>query len=41
MIGRLPVIVLLTIWTYPAIAETNYAKTVELPPLRISFAELQ
>jgi hypothetical protein len=26
---------------YPVLAETNYSKKVELPPLRISFSELQ
>jgi hypothetical protein len=32
---------LLATYGYPALAETNYSKKVELPPLRISFSELQ
>lgn len=31
----------LAAYSYPALAETSYSKTVELPPLRISFSELQ
>jgi len=34
-------LVLLTVSGHPALADTNYSKTVDLPPLRISFAELQ
>jgi hypothetical protein len=34
-------LVLLAISGHSALADTNYSKTVELPPLRISFAELQ
>jgi hypothetical protein len=32
---------LLVICGFPALADTNYSKTTELPPLRVSFAELQ
>lgn len=37
----LALLCLVASWTCPALAEINYSKTVELPPLRISFAELQ
>ena len=32
---------LVTNFACPALAQTNYSKTIDLPPLRISFADLQ
>lgn len=34
-------ILLLCMCAHPAIAETNYSKTIDVPPLRISFEQLQ